>query len=288
MATPGMRPFCKFVVSLTLALVVLTFCMFIRGHTTGSSQGGRRQFNRPNEISDSPTPISNPAIHASAVATDSASTKPTSSRWQKRVPVCANIFAKIVSQNDNPSLSLASVSLKGERPILVRLGSSLGKSQVVGIGYDRGRMSPSVFIANEQGLCQALLFELPETAVTPSKSPTHKQTPRGQAQSTEIRIDRIAVNSIFERAFELTRDIRIAPEINNGNTIGMRVFGVHPDSLLAALGLENGDRIERVNGASISTMQDAMSVYTKLQSAKRVAVDLTRSGRPFRIDIRID
>jgi hypothetical protein len=288
MARPGMRFRWKLTVSLTLALTVLSFWLLIRGRPIGFPQRDKSKSNRPNEISDSAMSISNPATHANAAANQSSSKEPRSNRWQRRAPVCANIFAKIVSQNDNPSLSLATLSLEGERPSLVRLGSTLGKSQVVGIGYDRGRMSPSVFISNEHGLCQAMLFESPETAVTPSKSTAHKKTTRGQTQSTEIRVDRSAVNSIFERAFELTRDTRIVPEVKDGSTIGIRVFGVHPDSLLAALGLENGDRIERVNGAPISTMEAALSVYTKLQSAERVAVDLNRAGRPFRIDIRVD
>jgi len=149
-------------------------------------------------------------------------------------------------------------------------------------------LSPAVFISSEHGLCQAMLFESPEVPSPPSKAASRRKTSHDQAQSTEIHIDRSAVNSILERAFELTRGIQIVPEFKDGSTIGMRVFGVHTDSLLAALGIENGDRIERLNGTAISTPEAALSVYGKLQSAERVGVELNRLGRPFRIDIRVD
>ncbi len=205
---------------------------------------------------------------------------------QRRAPTCQDLTARIVSQNENPYLSLATVSLKGDKPRLVRLGSKLGENQVVGIGYDRGRMSPNVVLSNERGLCQAMLFERP--VPTTNALPARTKAKSTRAPTTEILIERSAVDSIFERVFELTRGIRVVPDHKNGVASGMRVFGVGPDSLLAALGIENGDTIKRVNGASIATPEGALSAYTNLRSAPRFDVEVDRAGTPVHIEIRVN
>ncbi len=154
-------------------------------------------------------------------------------------------------------------------------------------GFDVSRRCPSAGGYN-RGLCQAMLFETPEKIVKPSVSSPRKKIRSTQAQSTEVRIERSAVDSIFERVYELTQGIRVVPDIKDGVAQGMRVFGVHPDSLLAALGIENGDRIERVNGASIATPEGALNAYTSMRYAQQFSVEVDRAGRPVNIEIRVN
>jgi type II secretory pathway component PulC len=58
--------------------------------------------------------------------------------------------------------------------------------------------------------------------------------------------------------------------------------------LLAALGIENGDRLERVNGASVATPEGALNAYTSMRYAQQFDVEVNRAGRPVHIEIRVN
>jgi general secretion pathway protein C len=273
--------------SFTITLSALLTTFVIHARHIASLTPARVSNQRVGKLE--PFPIANHfASFQPSITTDVATKDSLVWQSQKRAPFCEDLTAKIVSQNERPELSLATLSHKGEPPSLVRLGSRLGKNQVVGIGYDRGRLSPSVFLASERGLCQAMLFEKPEKSASPNPSIPRRKSDVRVAQSTEIRIERSAVDRIFERAYELTQGVRIVPDVKDGVARGMRVFGVHPDSLLAALGIKNGDRIERVNGMSISTPEGALSAYTNMRYAQQFNVEIERAGRPAHIEIRVN
>lgn len=69
--------------------------------------------------------------------------------------------------------------------------------------------------------------------------------------------------------------------------IGLRLFGIRPGSLLSTLGLQNGDRLETINGLEIASPQKAVEAYARLSTAKRLSVRIVRLGRPVQIDLNI-
>jgi general secretion pathway protein C len=70
--------------------------------------------------------------------------------------------------------------------------------------------------------------------------------------------------------------------------LGLRLFGVRPDGVLAHLGIENGDRIERVSGHEVSSPESALEAYAALRQAKRLVVELKRHGAPVKIVYRLE
>ena len=72
---------------------------------------------------------------------------------------------------------------------------------------------------------------------------------------------------------------RIVPTVSSGRTTGLGVYGVRPGSLYSLLGISSGDRVTRINGHAISTPDKALEMYTKLSSAGRVTVSLSRKGK---------
>jgi general secretion pathway protein C len=52
----------------------------------------------------------------------------------------------------------------------------------------------------------------------------------------EFNVDRGVVDKILENQAELMRQARIVPEQENGKVVGIRLFGVRPDTLLGTLG----------------------------------------------------
>ena len=66
--------------------------------------------------------------------------------------------------------------------------------------------------------------------------------------------------------------------------LGMRLFGVRPDSLLGQLGFENGDRLESVNGLPLTSPEKATEAWTQVKGADHVTVQLQRRGESLKID----
>jgi general secretion pathway protein C len=68
---------------------------------------------------------------------------------------------------------------------------------------------------------------------------------------------------------------------------GLRVSGLRPGSLLGAVGVENGDQIQQINGFDLTNPTSAFEAYSKLRSADKLSVTLVRGGKPMNIDLRI-
>jgi general secretion pathway protein C len=91
-----------------------------------------------------------------------------------------------------------------------------------------------------------------------------------------------------ETPVSITRGVRVVPEQQRGTIIGLRLFGIRPGSLLAAIGLKSGDRLESINGFSVGTPQEALEAYARLRTAERLYVRLNRAGTPLELTLNID
>ena len=60
-----------------------------------------------------------------------------------------------------------------------------------------------------------------------------------------------------------------------------------PIGWLGLLGLENGDRIDKVNGFELGTPERALEAYARLRTASHLRVELVRRGRAMTIDYHI-
>jgi C-terminal processing protease CtpA/Prc len=58
----------------------------------------------------------------------------------------------------------------------------------------------------------------------------------------------------------------------------VRLVRVAPTSLAYRLGLRDGDRITRVDGTAIRTVDDAATVYVRLLDAKGFSVEVERGA----------
>jgi hypothetical protein len=101
-------------------------------------------------------------------------------------------------------------------------------------------------------------------------------------------ITRHGLDVLVENQAVLMRSARIVPEEVSGKVVGIRVFGVRPDGLMGRLGLENGDRIERVMGKSIASPDQALEVYAALRAAKVIEIELVRRGVPKKLIVRVE
>jgi general secretion pathway protein C len=220
---------------------------------------------------------------------------------------CEGIRAAIVTESPDPVWSIAALAGPGETsPKMRRIGDEVSGKQVAYIGYNSQEESPSVWLTSGAVLCQVLLFPRAPVAkpegsagVAASGAPAEPPAPRGPAKvpqdiadkihkisDTEYQVDRSVVAKVMENQATLMQSARIIPETKDGQVVGIRLFGIRPDTLLGSLGIQNGDRLETINGFSMSSPEKALEAYTRLQAADGLKLQVNRRGQPVTVDIK--
>jgi general secretion pathway protein C len=220
-------------------------------------------------------------------------------------PVCEGVRAAIITESTDPAWSLAALQGPGETaPKLRRVGDDMGGKQVTYIGFNPRKNSPSVWLMNGGALCQALLFAVQpvvpqQAAATPEVVDPNTGTGTAgtvppdiaskiqKVSDNEFNVDRSVVDKILENQADLMRTARIVPEQKDGKVVGIRMFGIRPDTLLGTLGLQNGDRLESINGFNMASPEKALEAYARLRTASNLNVKVNRRGSGMDIDYRI-
>ena len=104
----------------------------------------------------------------------------------------------------------------------------------------------------------------------------------------EHAITRHGLDVLMENQGSLMRSALLVLEEANGKLAGVGVFGVRVDGVLGRLGLENGDRIERVMSESIASPEQALEVYAALRTAKVIEIEIIRRGAPKKRLVRVE
>lgn len=96
-------------------------------------------------------------------------------------------------------------------------------------------------------------------------------------------VDRSFVDGLLANPGALTRQARVVPSAG-----GFKFYGIRPGSLPKLLGLQNGDMLTSVNGTELSSIDQAMGLYSKLRSASHLSVTIDRKGKTVQKDIQIE
>jgi len=213
-------------------------------------------------------------------------------------PPCDGVKVLIIAASADPDWSFAAFSASGDnKSILRRRGGEVGSKTVKYIGWDL------VSLASGGTLCQAEMFKAPEAAhpassatPAPMPSPAPATGPgldpaiaKGiqKVSANEFNVDRGVVDKILENQADLMRQARIVPEQENGKVVGIRLFGVRPDTLLGVLGMENGDRLQTINGFDMTSPEKALEAYARLRTADHLTIQINRRGQNQNLDYNI-
>ena len=214
-------------------------------------------------------------------------------------PKCDGVKVLIIAASADKDWSFAAFSGEGGKSIMRRVGGDVGGKQIIFVGWDR------VWLQNGASLCQAGLYnntEQPKAEAKPAAVDAGPPPPSGKGAKaldpdlakgiqkispTEYNIDRGVVDKILENQAELMRQARIVPEQENGKTVGIRMFGIRPETLLGTLGMENGDRLQTINGFDMASPEKALEAYARLRTAEKLTISLNRRGQNMNIDYNI-
>jgi general secretion pathway protein C len=216
----------------------------------------------------------------------------------QHAPPCDGVKVLIIAASADPDWSFAALT-QGSDPksVLRRRGGEIGNKTVKFIGWDR------VWFTSGSSLCQAEMFK-PAGGAAPPPPPVSTPTPMPPPPSgggldpaiskgivkvsgNEFNVDRGVVDKILENQAELMRQARIVPEQENGKVVGIRLFGVRPDTLLGVLGMENGDRLQTINGFDMTSPEKALEAYARLRTADHLTIQINRRGANQNLDYNI-
>jgi general secretion pathway protein C len=216
----------------------------------------------------------------------------------RTAPLCVGVKPLVLVGAEDQTVAFASLEVDGKR-VLRKRGGEVGDKRVAYVGRDR------VWLEGQRGLCQALLFGIaPKSGAEEDAGGAGRSAadpkPGGQTQleidvgkqiakvgPNEYVIERSAVDRILEAQAEL-KNPRIVPEKEGERVVGVRVYGVKSGSVLSMLGIENGDRLETLNGFEMSNPEKMLEAYARLRSgADKLQIHLTRNGKPIDVDYTI-
>jgi len=101
------------------------------------------------------------------------------------------------------------------------------------------------------------------------------------------RITRRGLDEVLGSMGQLSRSVRLVPEIKDGKATGFRVFSIKPQSAFDLVGFRNGDVVLSVNDLSMTTPENALHAYTKVRTANKIRFGLVRNSAPFVLEVEV-
>lgn len=81
----------------------------------------------------------------------------------------------------------------------------------------------------------------------------------------------------------ISRGARFKPQTRDGRAAGMQVFKLRDDSLLAHLGVQQGDVLRGINGFGLGSADGVLEAFGHLGKQKEVVLAIERDGAPSTI-----
>jgi general secretion pathway protein C len=209
---------------------------------------------------------------------------------------CQGIRAIVAVASWEPAWSVAVLAGPDGGTKLVRTGDAFAGKTVELVEWNR------VVLKSGPAVCEMVMFRSDkprdEAAKPPARATETSGVPPGgvplgivskirRLGPTEFDVDRQAIAEIIERQADLMRNFRIVPFQQDGKVLGLRLFGIRPDNILGMLGLEEGDRLQTINGFELSNPENAMQAFARLRTADHLVVQVNRRGQDTNLDFNV-
>jgi len=180
---------------------------------------------------------------------------------------------RLLGTIDGGASPLALVEAAGKSAIY-RVGDLLpGGASLQAVERNRIRL---LLADGSQG--ELVFVEVPSSArgATPASAPVAGGV--RDLGGNRYQVARAEVEQARNNLNQLLKQARLEPFAVNGRTEGFAVRMIRPNTLLAKLGLRVGDVVNQVNGVELDSPEKALQIFQQLREAKRLSVNLTRSG----------
>jgi general secretion pathway protein C len=85
----------------------------------------------------------------------------------------------------------------------------------------------------------------------------------------------------------ISTQARAVPAMENGKSIGFKMFAIRQGSVFSKLGLKDGDVIRRINGYDMNSPEQALTLYARLKTARQFNIDIQRDGQNKTLDYSV-
>ena len=100
-------------------------------------------------------------------------------------------------------------------------------------------------------------------------------------------VQRAEFEALLDTPATAARMARIIPALENGKTVGFKLFAILNGSPLALLGFKNGDLVRAINGSPLGDIEQAMRVFSQAKKTERWTIAGTRKDAPFELTIAV-
>lgn len=219
-------------------------------------------------------------------------------------PACVDVVVRGVVAGADARASWSLVGA-GDATDWRRTGDRVGPYRVLHVGTARvwlARPSSSTTYA----VCQAELGARPDESAASPPSATARvpagPTVGGSAGAlplahlaarieargpNDFLLDRSVLDGLVEGQGALAQLARGRPELEGGRTVGFLLSEVRPGSVLEKLGLRSGDRLRRVSGIELVSVEAALTALARIQSVPRFSIEVVRGGAPATLDYEV-
>ena len=191
-------------------------------------------------------------------------------------------------------IRLKGTVVAGSQGLNVAIVERLGRQEICHEGDRVGQVQIQKVLRHKaiikiDGRDELLAMEFQKNS---SDAPTSKlQGKDGQQPASNayppIRLDRAELASSFEDLHKLMKSVRIHRYKEGKEQGGFLVTSIKPGSLLAKMGLRNGDMIIGVNDESVTRVQQATDFYKALVEGGYLSLEIKRRGHPQTLQFEI-
>jgi type II secretion system protein C len=171
---------------------------------------------------------------------------------------------------------------QGGKSTVVKRGDNLNDLQILEIKPDQVEVS-------RKGQ-KSVYYLFGKKTKKSGKSNTYSRKASHVTESENVNrvvLKKQEVQKALSNMASFMRQVRIVPYMEKGKPKGFQLLDIVPGSIVARVGLKNGDVVERVNGKPIHTPQEAMQLFTLLQAGKGLTLEVKRNNRNNSIAIEL-
>jgi general secretion pathway protein C len=219
-----------------------------------------------------------------------------------KTPLRVQLVAGVVS--DRPSQSIASITDLNTRETQVYgIGDTLLGTRIMSIerlrderdGTGAGFKVAAIvcndgrkeYIDFEPGDASAAVASYTPRAATPGDDEAANADGVKKLADNRYEIKRTFIDNTLSNLNNVATQARIVPSFKNGVANGFKLFSIQPGSLYSAIGVENGDVIQRINGYEINSPDKALEVYQKLRESSHITIEIERNGQTIRKEYNV-
>lgn len=143
------------------------------------------------------------------------------------------------------------------------------------------------------GRDEVLVMEEPGVTRTSAPGPAVAEAaplprPGGEEPSQPVTVQEDQIAQAIENIGDILNQATFRPHIEDGRPAGISITGIKPNAIFRRLRLRNGDVITGVNGQTVASVEDAMSVFGGLSLDGPIQVNIKRRGREETLEYKIE